>query len=302
MKGSIRNLKTLLKQLDFVRYNEPMNKYTAYRTGGLADIFAIPENAEQLTDILRALKEEGIPTFVLGNCTNVLISDKGIRGAVILTHKLNTVSVQGSSLTCGAGVSMAKLAAVAHEHGLGGAEAVSGIPGTVGGAVYINAGSYGTQMEDIVVSSTYLDEDLKLCTLYDKQHEFACRKSFYTDKCNVILDAKFLLYPKDKAQIKIDMIDYATRRKTSQPLEYPSCGSVFKRPVGYFAGKLIEDAGLKGYCVNGACVSTKHAGFIINTGNATSKDILAVMDFVKEVVYNKYNVDLELEVRIIGEK
>lgn len=279
-----------------------MSKYTAYRTGGLADIFAIPENVEQLTDILRVLKEEKIPTFVLGNCTNVLISDNGIRGGVILTHKLNDISVQGTTLTCGAGVSMAKLAAVAYEHGLGGAEAVSGIPGTVGGAVYINAGSYGTQMEDIVVSSTYLDEDLKLCTLYDKQHEFGCRQSFYTDKCNIILDAKFLLYPKDKAQIKIDMIDYATRRKTSQPLEYPSCGSVFKRPVGYFAGKLIEDAGLKGYCVNGACVSTKHAGFIINTGNATSKDILAVMDFVKEVVYNKYNVDLELEVRIIGEK
>ncbi|MDD3093814.1 MAG: UDP-N-acetylmuramate dehydrogenase [Clostridia bacterium] len=302
MKGLTRNLEALLKKYDFIRYNEPMSNYTAYKTGGSADIVAHVENTGQLISLLKDLRSLNIPAYIFGNCTNILVTDKGIRGAVILTQKLNDIKAEDNIVTCRSGISMAKLAGFAYENSLTGAEAISGIPGSVGGAVYMNAGSYGTQMEDIVISSTYLDEDLNIHTLSLKEHEFGCRRSFYTDKPFIILEAKFSFNKGDKESIKKDMIEYARRRKSSQPLEYASCGSVFKRPLGHFAGKLIEDAGLKGYTVNGASVSTKHAGFIINTGNATSKDILTVMDTVKTVVYNKYGVDLEPEVRIIGEE
>jgi len=295
-------LKIILDKFEFVKFNEPMSNYTAYKTGGPADILAIPEDTASLKKLLVVLKENQIPTYVFGNCTNLIVRDKGIRGAVILTNKLNEIEVKDNIITASCGVSMAKLAAFACEKGLSGMEAVSGIPGSVGGAVYMNAGSYGTSMEDILISSQYLDEDMSIHTLNKEEHEFGCRKSFYTDKNLIILNASFGCINRDKKDIKKDMIEWAKKRKSSQPLEYPSCGSVFKRPVGYYAGKLIEDAGLKGYSVNGAEISEKHAGFIINKGNASSKDILTIIDLVKTVVYNKYKVDLEPEVRIIGEE
>ncbi|MFA5341455.1 MAG: UDP-N-acetylmuramate dehydrogenase [Clostridia bacterium] len=295
-------MRALLEKFDFIKFNEPMSRYTAYKTGGPADILAMPENLSSLKELLLILKQEKIPTYVFGNCTNLIIRDKGIRGAVILTTKLNDMNVQNNIISASCGVSMAKLAAYAYDNGLSGAEAVSGIPGSVGGAVYMNAGSYGTSIEDILINSEYLDEDMNICVLPKKDHEFGCRKSFYTDKNIVILKASFCFTPKDKESIKKEMIEWAKKRKSSQPLEYPSCGSVFKRPAGYYAGKLIEDAGLKGYTLNGASVSEKHAGFIVNAGNATSKDILSIIDLIKTVVYNKYGVDLEPEVRIIGEE
>ncbi|HOD93857.1 MAG TPA: UDP-N-acetylmuramate dehydrogenase [Clostridia bacterium] len=295
-------MKAILEKFDFIKFNEPMSNYTAYKTGGPADMLAIPEDTASLKELLLVLKKNQVPTYVFGNCTNLIVRDKGIRGAVILTNKLNGLEVKDNIITASCGVSMAKLAAFAYEIALSGMEAVSGIPGTVGGAVYMNAGSYGTSMEDILISSEYLDQDMQIHTLTKEKHEFGCRKSFYTDSNLVILKASFKLTPADKNNIKQDMIEYAKKRKSSQPLEYPSCGSVFKRPVGYYAGKLIEDAGLKGYSVNGAEISTKHAGFIINKGNATSKDILSIIDLIKTVVYNKYKVDLEPEVRIIGEE
>ena len=295
-------MKTILEQYDFVKFNEPMSNYTSYKTGGIADIVALPENAESLKAVLTILREYNMPVYLFGNCTNILVRDKGIRGAVILTGRLNDIEVEGNFITASAGVSMAKLAATAYEASLTGAEAVSGIPGSVGGAVSMNAGSYGTSIEDILVSSQYLDENLNICTLQKEQHQFGYRTSFFTDKNYVILNSTFAFTHGDKKRIKRDMLEYARKRKSSQPLEYPSCGSVFKRPVGHFAGKLIQDAGLKGYTVNGAQVSEKHAGFIINKGGATSKDILAIIDYIKSVVYNKYKVNLELEVKIIGEE
>jgi len=295
-------LKTILEKYDFVKFNEPMSNYTSYKTGGIADIVALPENAESLKAILTILREYNMPVYLFGNCTNILVRDKGIRGTVILTGRLNDIEVEGNFITASAGVSMAKLAAAAYEASLTGAEAVSGIPGSVGGAVSMNAGSYGTSIEDILIRSQYLDENLNICTLQKEQHQFGYRTSFYTDKNYVILNSTFAFTHGDKSSIKRDMLEYARKRKSSQPLEYPSCGSVFKRPVGHFAGKLIQDAGLKGYTVNGAQVSEKHAGFIINKGGATSKDILAIIDYIKSVVYNKYKVNLELEVKIIGEE
>lgn len=295
-------MKTILEKYDFVKFNEPMSNYTSYKTGGIADIVALPENVESLKAILTILREYNMPVYLFGNCTNILVRDKGIRGAVILTGRLNDIEVEGNFITASAGVSMAKLAAAAYEAFLTGAEAVSGIPGSVGGAVSMNAGSYGTSIEDILIRSQYLDENLNICTLQKEQHQFGYRTSFFTDKNYVILNSTFAFTHGDKSSIKRDMLEYARKRKSSQPLEYPSCGSVFKRPAGHFAGKLIQDAGLKGYTVNGAQVSEKHAGFIINKGGATSKDILAIIDYIKSVVYNKYKVNLELEVKIIGEE
>lgn len=302
MKELTKNFKTILKDFSFVEFDKEMKHYTSYNTGGRVDILAKPNNVDQLVSILKTLRENKIPTTILGACTNVLVRDKGIRGAVVLTSGLIETRADKDLVICQAGVSMAKFAAYAHSLGLGGAEAVSGIPGSVGGAVYMNAGSYGVQVNDILEYSLYLDDQLNVVRLEREDHQFGFRKSFYTDKNYIILEAGFLLKPRDKDLIKEDMKIFAAKRKASQPLEYSSCGSVFKRPPGNYAGKLIEDAGLKGYKVGGAMVSPKHAGFIVNTGDALTSDIIEIIDFVRDTVYNKYNIDLELEVRIIGER
>ncbi len=302
MKELTKNFKTILKDFSFVEFDKEMKHYTSYNTGGRVDILAKPNNVDQLVSILKTLRENKIPTTILGACTNVLVGDKGIRGAVVLTSGLIETRADKDLVICQAGVSMAKFAAYAHSLGLGGTEAVSGIPGSVGGAVYMNAGSYGVQVNDILEYSLYLDDQLNVVRLEKDHHQFGFRKSFYTDKNYIILEAGFLLKPRDKDLIKEDMKIFAAKRKASQPLEYSSCGSVFKRPPGNYAGKLIEDAGLKGYKVGGAMVSPKHAGFIVNTGDALTQDIIEIIDFVRDTVYNKYNIDLELEVRIIGER
>lgn len=279
-----------------------MSRYTSYRTGGNADILCTPKSVSELVEILKILKAEKVPVYVFGNCSNVLIRDKGIRGAVILTAELNGINVNGKQITCEAGVSLTKLANTAMNNNLTGAEPICGIPGSVGGALWMNAGSYGTEMKDIVISVEYLDEALNVRKKNNIELCFGNRRSFFTGTDAIVLNAAFSFKPGINEEIRKKMSEYALKRKENQPLEYPSCGSVFKRPEGFFAGKLIQDAGLKGYTVNGACVSDKHAGFIINKGNATSDDILKVIDFVKLTVYNKFKVILETEVKIYGEE
>lgn len=279
-----------------------MSRYTSYRTGGNADILCTPKSVSELVELLKILKTESVPVYVFGNCSNVIVRDKGIRGAVILTTGLKGINVNTTQITCEAGVSLSRLANTAMNSGLTGAEPISGIPGSVGGAISMNAGSYGTEMKDIVISAAYLDEDLNIRKKNSIELCFGNRRSCFTGTDDIVLSAIFSFKPGIKEEIRMRMSEYASKRKENQPLEYPSCGSIFKRPEGYFAGKLIQDAGLKGYTVNGACISEKHAGFIINKGNATSDDILKVIDFVKLTVYNKFKVILETEVKIFGEE
>ena len=250
-----------------------MMKHTSFRAGGAARWFAVPETAEELKAVLAACKKADTPWYVIGNGSNLLVSDKGFPGVIISTDKFDRLEVNGTEITVGAGVMLSKLANTAYKAGLTGLEFAAGIPGTVGGACVMNAGAYGSEMINVLKSVTVLTPEGTVETLPAEKLELGYRTSVIPKKGYLVLEAVMSLTEGNMEESKVLMDDLAFRRKDKQPLEFPSAGSTFKRPAGHFAGKLIEDCGLKGFTVGGAQVSEKHAGFVINKGGATASDI-----------------------------
>lgn len=289
---------------DSVLYDEPMRNHTTFRIGGPAECLVLPSSTEGLTGIVKECQKRQIPFFVMGNGSNLLVSDKGILGLVIKTTKLcgQINLTEDGILTADAGCLLSKVASVAAEGGMTNMEFAHGIPGTLGGAVLMNAGAYGGEMKDIVVATKYLDKNGEIRTLQKQEHNFDYRHSFFSDQDAVILESKLQLVPGDRTEIKQKMDQLAAARKEKQPLNFPSAGSVFKRPAGHFAGKLIEDCGLKGCQIGGAQVSPKHAGFIVNTGNATCCDVLALIDKIQTEVFREFQLELQCELRFVGKK
>ena len=278
------------------RHNEPLAKYSSFRTGGKAANIIFPESTEEFVTALR----ENPGAAVLGNLSNTLVLDGGIDGTVIITTKLNSVSVNGNTVTAAAGASLTSVAVAAREASLAGCEFLYGIPGTVGGGVFMNAGAYGGEIADIIENAVVFTPDGKVTTLSKDDLNLGYRTSKLQSTKYILLSAAFSLQSGNKEVISSAMDDLMNRRMTTQPLDKPSCGSTFKRPAGNFAGKLISDCGLKGMSVGGAQVSEKHAGFIVNSGGATSRDILDLVQLVKKTVFEKTGVLLEEEIRIIG--
>lgn len=283
-----------------VRIKEPMKRHTTFRAGGPADWFVIPETADELKAVLSACRKAGEPWYVVGNGSNLLVSDAGVRGVVIHTGRFDRLEVSGKSLRAGAGVLLSKAAGEALKNSLAGLEFAAGIPGSVGGALVMNAGAYGSEMRDVLKSVTVLTESGQVKTLPAKELELGYRTSSILRNHYLVLEAELSLAEGDPEAIHGRMRELAERRREKQPLEYPSAGSTFKRPAGYFAGKLIEDAGLKGFSVGGAEVSEKHAGFVINKGNAAAADIYSLCMEVKRKVFEQTGVALELEVKLLG--
>lgn len=290
---------------DNLRIDEPMSEHTTFRTGGNAGYFIVPANEEQLRAVIALLKETETPFLVTGRGSNLLVSDKGIEGAVInIYHTFDEISIErnvdGAVVRAGAGITLAALASRLLKEELKGFEFASGIPGTLGGAVVMNAGAYGGEIKDVLVSARCMDYDGNLYEFSNEELQLSYRHSLIMERKLIVLEAVLEFRSGRYEDIKALMDDFNGRRRDKQPLEYPSAGSTFKRPEGNFAGKLIMEAGLAGFSVNGAQVSSKHCGFVINTGNATSSDIYELMQHVEKVVYDKTGIKLEPEVRLVG--
>ena len=281
---------------------EPMCCHTSFKIGGPADIFVTIKNCDELKNVILQLKKNEIPYMIIGKGSNLLVSDKGIEGAVISLSKLDEISVSGQEIKVGAGAKLALLCKAALDNSLSGLEFGFGIPGAVGGAVYMNAGAYGGEIKDCIVSCEYLDVDGEIKTIKAEDMALGYRTSIFKSNDKIILSATFKLEKGDKTLIKAKMEDFLSRRKEKQPLEYPSAGSTFKRPEGHFAGALIEKNNLKGVTVGGAQVSCKHAGFVINKGSATAEDVLNLIEKIKETVLRNDNVELCTEVIFVGRK
>lgn len=288
---------------DKIKMDEPLKNLTSFKIGGPADALARVSTVDELIKIIRYAKDANIPFFLLGNGSNVLVSDKGYRGIIIQLSKDDVeVSVSGDTITADAGVTLSKLSQTAMNASLSGLEFASGIPGTLGGALFMNAGAYGGEMKQVVTKVKVLDTDsLHVIELSNEEMDFGYRHSILKEKNYIALGCEIKLSHSDKETIGAYMRELALKRKEKQPLEYPSAGSTFKRPEGYFAGKLIEDAGLGGYSVGDAEVSEKHKGFVINKGNASAKDVRELIDYVIKTVKEKSGVTLEPEVLFLGE-
>lgn len=286
-----------------VLVDEPMSLHTSFKVGGVADYFVIPDNISEVADVVRLLLRENVPYYVVGNGSNLLVSDKGYRGCIINIGKgIGDISVDGNIIKSQAGVILSKLSRIACENSLTGLEFASGIPGSVGGAIVMNAGAYGGEMKDVVKSVTLFDVATgEVVIKNNEEMDFGYRYSIVKSHPYIVLEVVYELKNGKQDDIRDYMNELSAKRRQKQPLEYPSAGSTFKRPEGYFAGKLIEDAGLKGYSVGGAMVSTKHSGFVINTGDASSKDIITLIQDVRSIVHDKFDVWLEPEVCMIGE-
>ncbi|MBC6388860.1 UDP-N-acetylmuramate dehydrogenase [Lactobacillus kunkeei] len=281
--------------------NEPLSKYTFTETGGPADLVAFPKKTEEVRELLSMAKRDDLPITVLGNASNLIIKDGGIRGLVIILTEMNEITSHDDFVIAQAGARYIDTTIVAQQHGLTGMEFAAGIPGSIGGAVFMNAGAYGGETAEVIESVTVLTPENEIKTLSNSELDFGYRHSAVQDQDDIVLEATFKLSAGDKNEIQAEMDRLNELRESKQPLDLPSCGSVFKRPEGYFAGKLIHDAGLQGYQSGGAQVSKKHAGFIVNIDNATATDYLNVIKHVQETVYAKNKVHLETEVRIIGQ-
>lgn len=281
---------------------EAMSRHTTFKIGGPADYFLMPDKDTDVGRIVKICKESAIPYFILGNGSNLLVGDGGYRGAVIQIYKnMSAVTVEGTKITVQAGALLSSVAAAAKNAALTGFEFAGGIPGTMGGAVVMNAGAYGGEMKDVLTEVTVMDEEGEIVTLPADKLEQGYRTSIIKTAGYIVLEAKLQLKEGNPEVIRETMKDLTIRRTTKQPLEYPSAGSTFKRPEGYFAGKLIMDSGLAGYQVGGAQVSEKHCGFVINAGGATARDVRTLMDNVRDIVYKKYGVTLEPEVKFLGD-
>lgn len=281
--------------------NEPMSKHTTFEIGGPADVFVTPDNVDDLRSVVNLCREESCDYFILGCGSDLLVSDAGYRGVIIaLCEGLLNVTVEGSEMTCQAGVPLREASEMACELGLSGLEFACGIPGSIGGACFMNAGAYGGSISDVLKSIRAIMPDGSLATINAEDLGLGYRKSRVCDEGLIVLSATFALHEDKQEEIRARMDDFTQRREEKQPLEKPSAGSTFKRPEGYFAGKLITDAGLKGYSCGGASISTKHAGFVVNDGSATAADVHAVIEHVQAEVERQFNVRLEPEVRFLG--
>ena len=281
---------------------EAMSRHTTFKIGGPADYFLMPDKDTDVGRIVKICKESAIPYFILGNGSNLLVGYFLNRGAVIQIYKnMSAVTVEGTEITVQAGALLSSVAAAAKNAALTGFEFAGGIPGTMGGAVVMNAGAYGGEMKDVLTEITVMDEEGEIVTLPADKLELGYRTSIIKTAGYIVLEAKLQLKEGNPEVIRETMKDLTIRRTTKQPLEYPSAGSTFKRPEGYFAGKLIMDSGLAGYQVGGAQVSEKHCGFVINAGGATARDVRTLMDNVRDIVYKKYGVTLEPEVKFLGD-
>ena len=304
MTENLKKLRSLVEEYNLssveritVKENEPLANHASFKIGGPADLFLVPSGENSLIALAGMIKQSSARVFFLGNGTNLLFSDEGYRGAVVSLSGLREVKISGTVIKVGAGAPLVTVCKLARDASLSGLETAYGIPGTVGGAVYMNAGAYGGQTADVLLNSTYLDlDDLTVHTIPLDEHHFGYRDSVYKHTNRVIISAEFGLKEGNEDEITAQMNDVMGRRIAKQPLELPSAGSVFKRPEGHFAGQMIEESGLKGCTVGGAQVSEKHAGFIINKGGATQKDVLDLIDHINDVIYKNYGLTLECEV------
>lgn len=285
-----------------VLFDEPMSQHTTFRIGGPADVFVMPENYEQIREVLRLCKEEKLPFFVLGNGSNLLVSDSGYRGVIIqMDRNMEEICLDGEEIHACAGALLSSVAVAARNASLTGFEFAGGIPGTIGGAAVMNAGAYGGELKDVLKEVTVMTREGEILTISADKLEMGYRTSIIKTAGYLVLEAVISLKKGDEEKIRAVMKELSERRTEKQPLDYPSAGSTFKRPEGYFAGKLIMDSGLRGYRAGGAQVSEKHCGFVINAGGATAEDVRSLMDHVIRVVREKYGVTLEPEVKFLGD-
>ena len=287
---------------DRVLVDEPMKRHTTFRIGGPADFFLLPSTVDEVRGILEICREEELPYFILGNGSNLLVSDKGYRGVIIqLYRNFSNISVEGNEICASSGALLSQIAAAARNASLTGFEFAGGIPGTLEGAVFMNAGAYGGELKDVLKEAVVMTEQGEILTLPVEKLDMGYRTSRIKKAGYLVLEARLVLEQGDMDKIRDITKDLTEKRVSKQPLEYPSAGSTFKRPEGYFAGKLIMDAGLRGYQVGDAQVSEKHCGFVINKGNATAADVLTLIENVREKVQEQFGVTLEPEVKFLGE-
>ncbi|MEO1815061.1 MAG: UDP-N-acetylmuramate dehydrogenase [Acetobacterium sp.] len=299
MNNIIKKLEAVMAT-ENIKENEPMKNHTSFKVGGPADLFLKPQSREELQKVLEICKESEKPLYIMGNGSNLIVRDNGYNGIIINTKALNQVKTVGETLIAEPGISLKDLANVALEQKLTGLEFASGIPGSLGGAVTMNAGAYDGEMKHVIKSITVITEDGSLKTISADQCHFGYRSSILQQHNWVLVSVELILENGDYQAIQAKMLDLNTQRQTKQPLEYPSAGSTFRRPVGYYAGKLVQDAGFKGHSIGGAQVSEKHSGFVINKGGATAADILNLIGAIQSAVKDQFGVDLKTEVIVIG--
>lgn len=297
------DIKSFTKVSGNIKYNEPMSAHTTFRIGGCADVFAEVSSAEEIKSLITLCRENDYPYMVVGNGSNLLVGDSGIRGLVIhIGRNMSKIRVEGERVYADAGALMSAVAAACLEHELTGFEPMSGIPGTIGGGIFMNAGAYGGELSQVIETVTYLDDKGGIVTEKCENLDLGYRHSMFQQNDYVILSCVIKFEKGNKDGIKAAMADYRSRRNEKQPVNMPSAGSTFKRPEGYFAGKLIQDAGLQGCQIGGAQVSTLHAGFVVNVGNATAADVENLIKHIQKTVYEKFGVKLEPEIRLVGER
>lgn len=296
-----KGLEEILSQ-DSIKYNEPMKKHTTMRVGGPCDCMVEPSSIEEIQKILEYARKNNIKYYVIGNGSNLLVKDEGVHALIIkIANKFSGVEVNGERIKAYSGCSVPKLSQIAKENSLSGLEFACGIPGSVGGGIRMNAGAYGSEMVNVVEKVGFLDENGKLNEIDGKDAHFTYRHSMFVENPKyIVVYAIYKLQKGNKDEISKIMEENMNFRKQKQPIEYPNFGSVFKRPEGYFVGKLVDECGLKGYKIGGAQVSTKHSGFMVNIEDATCKDVLDLIEYVKKKVYEKFNVKLQEEVVILG--
>lgn len=299
MNNIIKKLQAIMA-VENIKENEPMKNHTSFKVGGPADLFLMPQSRAELQAVLEICKESQKPLYIMGNGSNLIVRDKGYSGIIINTKALNQVETVGETLIAEPGISLKDLANVALKEKLTGLEFASGIPGSLGGAVTMNAGAYDGEMKGVITSITVILEDGSLKTIPADQCHFGYRSSILQQHHWVLVSVELGLKNGDYQQIEAKMLDLNDQRQSKQPLEYPSAGSTFRRPVGYYAGKLVQDAGFQGYAIGGAQVSEKHSGFVINKGGATAADILNLIGAIQAAVKEKFDVDLKTEVIVIG--
>lgn len=294
----LEQIKTICRNTE---ENASMARYTTFRIGGAAEVLCEPESREEICGLVSLLKDKNEPYTIIGNGSNLLVSDAGIDGVVIrIARRMNKAEVLGEKISAESGILLSELSSVAAKAGLTGLEFASGIPGTLGGAIYMNAGAYGGEIGALIETVTYISEDGAIKTSGREELSFGYRKSSFSENGGILLGCTLALSEGNEKEIRKKMQELAKKRAEKQPLSYPSAGSAFKRPEGYFAGALIEEAGLKGFRIGGAGISEKHAGFLVNYGGATAKDVRAVIRYVQETVQKKSGVFLEPEIRMIG--
>ena len=295
----IKEIKKIVSK-DKIYENELMSNYTSFKIGGPAEYLIKIQTPEELKEILKIIKNQEVPLTIIGNGSNILVSDSGIKG-IVLKIEINTfeLNTQTAHLKVGSGVKLGFIAQKCLKSEITGFEFASGIPGTIGGAVRMNAGAHGKEMKDVITSVTYMDRNGDVFTIQNEEARFEYRNSLFANKDYIILEVEMQLEKGNSEEIQVKMTEYATYRKEKQPIEYPSAGSTFKRGTDFITAKLIDECGLKGYQIGAAQISEKHAGFIINKENATAEDVIKLMEYTKEQVYNKFGKKIEPEIEII---